>query len=212
MTIGKILQYLGIVTILVALVIVYHFYITLGLNDGRSLLGSIIMLNSFFTITTNTFALLVLLAHLGLGGSAGSFLRRPVVVATALAAYLIVMIVYHALIADQHDPEGWDAFSNILRHYAGPVIFAVWWFLEARTGSLRWADLPWLTVYPLVYLAYVFVRGLATGDYPYPFLNLDENGVAGVAPTVAGIFIAFLLVGAIIIVLDRRNRRNDSPE
>ena len=75
---------------------------------------------------------------------------------------------------------------------------------DAGTGSLRWADLPWLPLYPTIYLAYAFIRGLMTGTYPYPFLNLQEKGIAGVAPTVLAILVLFLITGLILIYLDRR--------
>jgi hypothetical protein len=59
----------------------------------------------------------------------------------------------------------------------------------------------WL-LYPLVYLIYTLVRGAGTGWYPYPFLNpATVDGYGVVVLYCAAIFIAFLIVGWLVITV-----------
>ncbi len=65
---------------------------------------------------------------------------------------------------------------NVVLHYIMPVAVVVEWMIQsspARTGAQRW--LIGQTV-PLLYLAYVLIRGAIVGWYPYPFLDPELGG------------------------------------
>jgi hypothetical protein len=56
----------------------------------------------------------------------------------------------------------------------------------------------WLA-FPLAYLGYSLVRGLAVDWYPYPFLDPDESGgYAGVAGYSLDVLAAFVAVGLLL--------------
>jgi hypothetical protein len=59
------------------------------------------------------------------------------------------------------------------------------WFLAPPARPPRYADVPWLLVYPVAYAAYSLVRGRIVDWYPYPFLDPREDGYASLALSVA---------------------------
>ena len=76
--------------------------------------------------------------------------------------------------------------------------------------------MPTFAAYPLIWLMYTMVRGEFVADpsgaapywYPYPFL--DPHGAGGWGSAllyIAGIFAAFLVIGAGIVAIDRYRER-----
>ncbi|MEM7214282.1 MAG: Pr6Pr family membrane protein [Pseudomonadota bacterium] len=204
MTIGRFLFFLALSSGLIALSIRYPLHIHEQMSDGRGFFGSVGHLFSFFTIVMNTLVALCLLARVSALADKLSFFRRPVVVGTALAGILIVMIVYHLLLSATHNPVGISVLTNILQHYLVPVVFPIWWYLESRRGDMTWNMVPAMMIIPIIYLVWVFSRGALIGEYPYGFLNVAEKGVSGVAPILIAITILFLVFGSIVVFLDKR--------
>lgn len=171
-------------------------------GGGMSMPGAIVAFFSYFTILTNIFVVLVYAA--ALSGGRPAFFNRPVVRAGAAVAIVAVGIVYHFLLAALTNPQGLDFVTDIMVHYAAPVLMLVWWLAFGRSGALAWTDLPKLLGYPIVYLAYVLARAPIAGHIPYPFLDYRENGWGAVVQTSLGITVLFLLLGALAIAVDRR--------
>lgn len=55
----------------------------------------------------------------------------------------------------------------------------------------------------MVYLVYVFIAGAWTGHYPYPLLDAGMLKQARVLRHAAGFLIYCLVLGMILVVLDR---------
>ena len=123
---GRFLQIAGLVIGLAGLVLQFCISIPASMEAGRSLLGSIVFLFSFFTILTNIGAVLVytsLLSSTGyawLPGFAGSRMRAGVAVSITL-----VFIVYATVLARLWHPQGLFLFCDILLHYVTPVLFVL---------------------------------------------------------------------------------------
>lgn len=62
------------------------------------------------------------------------------------------------------------------------------------------AALAW----PLLWLTYTLVVGRLSGWYPYPFLNVEVEGVAAVAVVSLAITVLFLLLLPAAYAVDRR--------
>jgi hypothetical protein len=96
-----------------------------------------------------------------------------------------------------------------------PVAVVADWLYQPPKNRLRLRQAVYWLIYPLLYLVYTLIRGAATGFYPYPFLN--PNTVAGhstagsygaVMLYCIAIFVAFLVVGAILLWLGNTMKRN----
>ena len=111
--------------------------------------------------------------------------------------------MYWTLLAGLTHPQGLALVANAIVHGVVPVAVPLYWFVFGRTGRSLWPDaLRWLG-YPLVYCTYALARGRAERHYAYPFLGVDTLGWARVAANIAGLTTVFLLLGLIVIALDR---------
>jgi len=200
---ARFLQIAGLAIGLIGLVLQACITIPASMEAGRSLLGSIVFLFSFFTILTNIGAVLVHVSLLSPSGYAwfpafaGSRLRAGVAVAISL-----VFIVYATVLARLWQPQGLFLLCDVLLHYVTPVLFVLWWLIAGADGSTRWRDISWWMVYPLAYLAYVLLRAPIAGEVPYPFLNVEKNGAASVAISALATTGLFLVLCVIAVFAD----------
>ena len=73
-----------------------------------------------------------------------------------------------------------------------------------------WADLLGWFDYPIVYLIWTFIHGAYSGFTLYSFLNNGALGIARVLLNDAGLLIAFLILGIVLVsggqLLDKQLR------
>ena len=131
---------------------------------------SIVNFLSYFTNLSNIFAAVVLLR----GAALLSAHRQPSGVDELLrclaVVYMAVVGVTFTILLRGVDLGSLLPWVNVVLHYIMPVAVVVEWMIQpsaAMTGAQRW--LVGQTV-PLLYLAYVLIRGAMVGWYPYPFL------------------------------------------
>ncbi|RVC78825.1 MAG: hypothetical protein EOS58_05555 [Mesorhizobium sp.] len=200
---GRFLQRAGLAVGLIGLVLQACITIPASMEAGRSFLGSVVFLFSFFTILTNIGAVLVHTSLLSPSGYAwfpafaGSRLRAGVAAAIGL-----VFIVYATVLARLWQPQGLFLLCDILLHYVTPALFVLWWLVAGADGTTRWRDISWWMVYPLAYLAYVLLRAPIAGEVPYPFLSVEKNGAASVAVSALATTGLFLLLCVIAVFAD----------
>ncbi|WP_373564580.1 Pr6Pr family membrane protein [Sphingobacterium sp. E70] len=69
---------------------------------------------------------------------------------------------------------------------------------------IHWRSIfNWL-LYPFVYLLYTLWHGALSGFYPYPFVDVSELGMNSVLTNSVIITVAFLLIGLLLIRINRR--------
>lgn len=178
-------------------------------SRGESIWQALVLYLGFFTILTNALVMAVAVAT-GLRSGGFEFFTRHSA-HTAVAAYIaIVMLIYELTLRKLWNPQGAQWLADLLLHNVAPVMYVLWWLIFTPKGGLRYADaIRWLA-YPLIYLAYALVRGAITGLYPYPFIDVSQNGYAAVALSSLMVSMAFLSVCCLFIAIDRAlSRRND---
>ncbi|RML93923.1 Pr6Pr family membrane protein, partial [Pseudomonas savastanoi] len=62
--------------------------------------------------------------------------------------------------------------------------------------------LPW-AIYPVIYFAYVLLRGHMLGDYLYPFIDVGTIGFPKAFINALGVLLGFLLVALLLLGVDR---------
>lgn len=200
---GRFLQIAGLVIGLAGLVLQFCISVPASMEAGRSLLGSIIFVFSFFTILTNIGAVLVhtsLLSPSGyawLPAFAGPRMRAGVAVSIAL-----VFIIYATVLAQLWQPQGLFLLCDVLLHYVTPVLFVLWWLISGADGRTRWSDISWWMLYPVAYLVYALVRAPFAGEVPYPFLDIAKNGATSVVISAAAITGLFLVLCVVAVLAD----------
>lgn len=202
---SKIFGLLGLLLGAVATCISFYTNIPEQMSEGRSLFGAMLHFFSFYTNWTN---ILLVLIYLDLF-KGFSNLSSPTMGVTGLSSIIMVMIVYHFLLAATHNPEGIDKITNIIMHYITPVIFTLFWLTTRHIGALRWGDLYKFIMFPMAFLIFTYIKAAITGEYPYDFLNISLNGIEGVAPIIGAIVVLILLLSSLAIFYD--NLSMDKP-
>lgn len=206
-------------------------------RQGQSL--SLVLANYFsmFTIVSTLLSAAALAAAATWARMHPERTREPLGIALALAIttgpVLLLGVVYNVLLrgvpsevaaADSAGIVMLDTYAVEVLHVIVPLYLLVDLLCATRRRGLPWWSLPVLVVYPLTWLLYTMVRGELVADpsgvagwwYPYPFL--DPHGAGGwgsVLIYIAGIFAAFVAIGAGIIAIgryrDRRATRRETP-
>jgi hypothetical protein len=108
------------------------------------------------------------------------------------------------------DPDPATALFNrslFLVHYVVPVMVLIDWVAFGPHRVVRWRDMPVWIVFPVGYGLIIEVRAAvlpaAPIPYPYPFLNAAEHGYGWVGGQFVQLGVIFLILGAIIVGLDR---------
>jgi putative effector of murein hydrolase LrgA (UPF0299 family) len=126
------------------------------------------------------------------------------VVRLSTACFMAVTgIVYNALLRGLPAAEAdagyvWPVFPNEIIHVWAPLFIAIDLIVFAPALRLKLREGLWVWLYPLAWLLFSVVRGLATNWWPYWFINPNEDaGVPGVVMYVLGIML-FLWVLAFL--------------
>lgn len=168
---------------------------------------------SYFTNLSNIFASVVFII-----GAVYLIQRREptprddLIRGASVVAMAIVGIVFSVLLRDV-DLGTLQPWINVVVHYIMPIVVVADWLYQPPKSKLNARQLGYWLIYPLLYLVYTLVRGAIVGFYPYPFLNPNSGAhTAGSYGVVAlycvAIFVAFLLVGWLLLWLGNTLRRN----
>src|SRR6185437_7417356 len=132
----------------------------------------------------------------------------------SVVAMAIVGIVFSVLLRDT-DLGTLAPWVNTVVHFVMPIAVVADWLYQPPKAQLTMRQALYWLIYPLLYLVYTLVRGAITGFYPYPFLNpntIPGHATAGNYGAVllycVAIFVAFLVVGAILVWLGNRLKRS----
>ena len=178
--------------------------VQLGLSNGKSIVGGLVVFLGYFTVLTNIFVALVGTAGaLSKSPTAFSWLYRPSVVGCATTAILLVGIAYHFLLRKIWSPQGAQWLADVLLHYVVPAGALLHWLAYRHTERLAArAPLAWC-LYPTAYLVYALARGELLGSYPYPFIDVAALGYQQVMINAVGLLAAFVGLGFAVLGLAR---------
>ncbi|WP_250962442.1 Pr6Pr family membrane protein, partial [Pseudomonas sp. CG7] len=144
---------------------------------GASLLGGLVSFFSFFTVLTNLSVAVVLTWELTLRPSpARRWFLRPSVRSGIAVSIALVSLAYNLLLRHLWQPEGWQFVADELLHDVVPLLYIAYWWRCVPKGSLRLGHIGLWMIYPLVYFAYVLLRGDLLATYPYPFIDVASLG------------------------------------
>lgn len=129
---------------------------------------------------------------------------------------LLTFLVFNIMLAPARAPHLNYTVNSIVFHVLMPVIYIADWFLFYERKKTHWTY-PLISVaLPLIYVTFVFIHAAMWGFdssitvggsttpliYPYFFLNLETQGVDGVAMWIGILSVAFVAVGFLFFGLD----------
>lgn len=173
-------------------------------QDQASLLGGLVNFFSYFTVLSNILAATVLTyAAFGRDCAARRFFLSPVISAGITTSIVLVGLAYSLLLRHLWTPQGWQWLADELLHDVMPLLFVLYWWWEVAKGSLRLKHLLLWLLYPLAYFIYTLLRGHGISFYPYPFVDVVALGYAQVVLNALAILAGFIMIGLLLIALDR---------
>lgn len=164
---------------------------------------------SYFTNLSNIFASLVFMV----GAISLLQLREPtatddLIRGASVAAMALVGVVYGILLRNE-DLGTLLPWVNVVLHYLMPVAVLVDWFYQPPRSRLSVRQIGYWLLFPLVFVVYTLIRGAIIGFYPYRFLNpAKAGGYGGVALYGVAIFVAFLVIGWVLIAVGNGLKRS----
>lgn len=192
---------------LAALVLQYVLILQLTRDNVGVVLGTVRFF-SYFTILSNIAVSLV--AFTAAAGRTGFLARARV--RGAVALYIgVTGSIYFFVLRHLWQPQGAQWWADTGLHYAVPLAYWAWWLACVPHGTLRWRDVAGWLLFPLGYVAWVFLRGAWVGEYPYPFIDVVQLGWARVGVNALGVMGVFVALGWVVVGLDRVLGRRRSP-
>ncbi len=125
---------------------------------------------------------------------------------SVVASATIVAVVYNALLRGSANlpADGdyvWPVLPNEILHVWGPVVILLDWLLVQGYKKLPIKAAFWVLVFPGAWAVFSLVRGLATGWWPYWFIDpTGEGGISGMLTYIAGIMVFFIAMGFIALM------------
>jgi hypothetical protein len=162
----------------------------------------IVRLFSYFTIESN-----LLIGGVSLALAMDPRRDGPVFRVLRLDALLCIAVtgvVYNTVLRGVVELTGAGLVSNTMLHVLAPVFAVVIWLWAGPRPRVTVRTVWWSIVYPIAWLVYTFVRGAATGWYPYPFLDVNVLGYPGALTNAALVAVVFLTLAWGALWVDRR--------
>ena len=187
----------AIVCLVAAFSLYMQWVVSAGLMIGSTPLAVVWRMASYFTVLTN-FAVVLIMASAAYFGKIRS--RRAGFITVVMA---VVSLGYHTLLAGIWQPAGLAWWADQGLHTAVPVLTTLWWGVYAPKAGLKWPHaFSWL-IWPIIYADYALVRGLASGFYPYPFVDVVTLGIGQVVLNIAAFAAVVLAIGFLLIGIAR---------
>ena len=189
-----------------------QFYLILK-NRKLDVLPTIIQFFSYFTILTNLLvALYSSFLLISPRSNLGKWFSKPPTAAAITVYITIVGIVYNAILRFLWAPQGLQKIVDEGLHSLIPLLCIIHWLTWVPKKSLEWKDaFPWLA-YPLIYFAYILIRGAVSSLYPYPFVDVTALGYTKVVLNSLILSFGFLIVALLFVgigkLITARQRQN----
>jgi hypothetical protein len=172
------------------------------LRAGRGPVDALLWFFTYFTHLSNLGLVLVYSAELS--GWRGLRWFADPKTRVAMGGYiLLVMLYYHFMLSGLYVMTGWLQVGTVILHYVAPLYYLAWWALVTPHGSLRHTQIGVMLVPGLAYVAWVLLRGLVAGEYPYAILDAGRFGYLHVATGVGTLLIAVCIFCAGLVSADR---------
>ena len=112
---------------------------------------------------------------------------------TAITVYItIVGFIYQIILRGTWQPTGFQRIIDELLHSVIPVLTIIFWYLFENKSALKYSQIPKWTIFPILYLIVVLIRGSFSGFYPYPFVDVTKLGFTKVLTNSLWISIFFI--------------------
>lgn len=145
----------------------------------------------------------------------------PLLKFIGMLGILLTFLVFNILLAGKRDPQLNWRVGSLTFHVVLPIMYVLHWFLFYERKKCKWYYPLASISFPLAYLVFIFIQAaimkfdtsiLIPGTetpliYPYFFVNLETEGVAGVAKWIVILLSAFVVVGFVFLGIDKLGKK-----
>jgi hypothetical protein len=184
---------------------------------------------SYYTMQSNMLAIILftiltvrtaLSLREGRIGASGHFARFEMV---CVINVMLTFVVYWVLLAPDLftmvDGYSLRSFDNLAVHGVTPLLCLLDYILFTQARHLKYRDVYYVCIYPLIYVAgtslagllgYVYSTSPVDGGavrFPYFFYDFDRIGIASLA-YIGGLILFFLLISHCFYLVDNKVRKS----
>lgn len=178
-------------------------------TDPPALGSRVLRFFSYFTVQSNILVAVVT-GYLALDPRRDGPVWR-VARADAVVAITVTGLVHWFLLRPLLNLTGLNALADSLLHLVVPLLAVFGWILFGPRPRTDRDTVLRALAWPVVWFGYILVLGVVTGWYPYPFLEVPELGYPRVLLTALGVTILFLVLSALLLLLDRQLPQSPRP-
>ena len=149
----------------------------------------------------------------------------PVVKFIGMLGILLTFLVFNILLAGaaDRDPQLNWRIGSLTFHVVLPIMYIADWFLFYERKKCKWYYPIASIAFPLIYATFIFIQAAIMGFdtsilipnsqtpliYPYFFVNLETQGVGGVAKWILILLVAFVAIGFLFFGLDKLGKKKE---
>lgn len=147
----------------------------------------------------------------------------PLLKFVSMLGITLTFLVFNLLLAgaEGRDPQLNWRIGSICAHVVLPIMYVLDWFLFYERGNVKWYY-PLISIsFPLAYISFILIQAvilkfdssiLIPGTstpliYPYFFVNLETQGVGGVAKWIVILSVAFVIGGFLFFGMDKLGKK-----
>lgn len=167
---------------------------------------------AYFTTQSNIMVALALIFFLLQGQKTSRV--RTIIRGGVLLYIMITGLVFHGLLVPnlpEFFAEG-IPFNQHITHTIAPLGFALDWLLFDERNKMRYKDIKYWLIYPLLYWLGTVAQGRFSGLYPYFFMDIGEMGLISALLWLLALSACFILLSLAIVRLDHlKGKKSESP-
>ena len=147
----------------------------------------------------------------------------PMLKFISMLGILLTFLVFNIMLAgaEGRDPQANWRIGSLVCHVVLPIMYIADWFLFYERKNCKWYYPVASIGFPLAYVTFLLIQAVILKFdssilipttttpliYPYFFVNLDTQGVAGVLMWIGILSAAFVLVGFLFLGLDKLGKK-----
>ncbi|MBN2604469.1 MAG: Pr6Pr family membrane protein [Bacilli bacterium] len=117
-----------------------------------------------------------------------------------VAIYItITFLVFMTILDPIYDPQGLNLIGSTFSHYIVPILVIIYMVVYRDEIHFEKKDILYWISYPVCYLIFLITYGILTGDYLYPFFQVNEVGIIGLIVVTIMMVLFFLLVSFLLV-------------
>ena len=158
----------------------------------------------YFTVLSNLFAVVYFWVILSLRVDEKS-IKWKNLVGGVMIYTTITFLVFSIFLEGLQVEKNFALVGSLCLHYINPLLIIAYVITFRNEFEFRLKDSFTWIVFPLLYVVFLLIFGLITGDFLYPFFQVSEVGLLGLFISIVGLITLFLLLSfGVVKILSKK--------